>query len=373
MPLQKQYNVKIFDQDGTTFRKNVNPASLRFIPSFTSRINGIYSPIVLELIGDDFHFDDFGEGTWIDFMNIVQVEVVDSDNPSGRTIFKGFISSYAPFVSKDSEGVRVTVLHVGALLSRSYFKNGGSFTVTKSTMDPKDIFEDIIDHFNTIYGGSLLSYSASSIPSTVGTNVSITFTDRKWFDALQDTAKLAGEGWFWKVDATGVVHFKAKPATVTHTFIVDRHVDEMEVVKDSEKVVNDVQVRRSGGTATDYDDSASQVTFGTGSPATGKATKIVTDTQLTDVNAADQRGDFELNENKDEKLIAKSLVINSSYDLESILPGEGARMKNYDSDNTFFLDNMLIAAVRYDGNQASLEFEDEALNFAAELDAFVNG
>lgn len=370
MASQPKYNVKIFDQDGTTFIRNISPAvDRRGFPTFTSKMNGGFSPVVLDFV-DTFKFDDFDEGNTVDFMNIVEIEAVDENNTLGRTIFKGFISRYEPYIRNNGdEGVLVNVLHLSNLLSASFYKNGSNYTVSHSGDDPETIVRAIIDHFNTIFGGSLLSYTDDTT-DPVGTNVSIDFVDKKWFNALQETGKLAGTDWWWKIDATGVLSFLPKPSTATHTFTVSKDILTINATKDMEKVVNDAQVRRTGGSP-DFSDGTSQVTFGTGSPATGKWSKIINESQLNDADAASQRGNKVINDNKDEKIKA-TITIGREYDLESIKVGETCKIRNFAKDNSFFNDNMQIVSLAYRGDVVVLSLGQEPVNFARELDQLIN-
>jgi len=219
------------------------------------------------------------------------------------------------------------------------------------------------------YGGSLISYSDDTT-DPVGTAVTVNFEDVKWFDALKKVHELSGDGWWWKVDQDGQYWLKPRPSDPTHTFSIGGNIVSARVKKDSEKIVNDVQVRRSGGTATDYPDSASQAEYGTGDPATGKRTKIVSDSSLADVNAADQRGNKEIADNKDAK-IATQIVISSDYDLESIHVGETCEIVNYKKGSGLFADNMQIVGIEYSPTQCRIDLEQQTANFGLELQAFV--
>lgn len=371
MPLQKEYNIKIYNQDGTTFVTSVSGAQIANEIQFSSKLNGGFGQCILEFVGDDYKFDSFGEGTTIDFMNIVKIYAVSANNPTGTLIYVGYMSKYEPFIEIGGrEGCKVTLLHVSTLLSKSFYKNGSSYTVTHTSDDAETIGRAIITHFNTIFGGSLLSYTDATTDA-VGTNVDITFTDQKWFDALKKTGELAGNDWWWKIDEQGQYWLKDKPASSTHTFMVGRHIDSIIAPKDSEKIYNDLQVRRSGGTTSDYSDATSQGTYGTGSTPAGKYSKIISDTSLTSADAADRRGNKFINDNKDAKIKA-TLMINNEYDLETISVGETCDVRNYSKDSSFFDDNMMIASIMYMGNNVKIDLLEEPSAFMDEMDEFVN-
>lgn len=372
MASQKQYTVKIFDQDGTTFLTNISPRELGGVPTFTSKIYGGFSDIKINLRGERFQFDSFGEGTLINFMNIVEIEVVDENNPRGRTIYKGWISQYEPYVMENGdEGVTITILHLTSLLSASYYKNGASYTVEFTEEDAETMGRAVIDHFNTIFSGALLSYSAATT-DPVGTSLTQDFVDKKWFDALTTIGDLCGTDWWWKIDETGQYWLKAKPGTATHTFTIGKDAAVVRATKNMEGMVNDVQVRYTGAATLEDDDATSQASFGTGSPATGKWTKIVSDSNIGDVTTATARAAKEIEDNKAAKIMA-TLTINNQYDLESIKVGQTCKIRNFDKDNSFFNDNMMIAQLTYSGDAVTIQLSNEPINFALQLNKFVNG
>jgi len=368
MAENKSYNIKVFDQDGSTAITNWSAQTVKNTPQFTSKINGGFGECVLDL---DLPFDDFGEGNAVNFMNIVDIYAVDSDSPRGTRIYRGFVSQYEPYIEgRGEEGVRVSLLGLGSMLTFSYYKNGTSYTVNHTTQDPETIGRAIIDHFNTIYGGSLLTYDGDST-DPVGTTVNMDFVDQKWFDSLRRVGEVSGTGWWWKIDENGKYWLKDKPSSVTHKFTIGKDIVMIQAPKDSEKVVNDVQVRWSAGNVDDSD-ATSQQTYGSGSSPTGKRSKIITDSNLTSSAAGTQRASKEIADNKDAKVKAV-LTINDNYDLESIKVGETCKIQNYNKDSTFFDSNMLIVGLNYQGDTTRLELEGHPANFGVELDSFVNG
>lgn len=369
MATKKSFIVKIYASDGSTLRKvltNERPSDtslpyLKNVPQFRSRINGGFGECVLDLA---YPFDDFSEGTVVDFMNIVKIYAVvnNAGTQTSTLIYTGFISKYTPYIESGSEGVRVVCLGLVSLLSFSYYKNGTSFTVTHSSDDPETIGRAIIDHVNSIYTASLLSYTDDTT-DPVGTAVSITFNDQKWFDALKKTGELAGAGWWWKIDESGTYWLKAKPSAATHTFTIGKNVVRLTAPKDSEKIVNDIQVRGDGVTTDDFD-STSQTDYGV-------RTKIITDSQLKDTNATSQRANKEIEDHKD-PTIAAPVEIDSSYDIESIKVGETCRIRNFRKANTFFSSNMQIIGVHYLGDTVRLELDEHPADFGLELERFVS-
>jgi hypothetical protein len=374
MALQKEYLCKIYGSDGITLKATVSQANLAGgkPPSFRSRINGGQGECVLDITGGAYKFDAYGEGTIVRHSNVVELWVVDAAHMLGRRVYKGYISRYQPYL-KDTgeEGVQVTCLGLGSLLTRSYYKNGSSFTVTQTTQDPTVIAKAIADHFGTIYSGSLITYDSSSIPATVGTNVTYSFVDQKWLDAMNTTVKLAGTNWWWFIDQDGKLQFQAKPSSAKWTFAVGLEISGITATKDAEAVINDVEVRRSGGTATDYSDATSQSTYGTGSPQTGKNSEIISDTNITDSGTADARGNAEIGSRKDAKTSAV-ITLNPLADLEGIRMGDAVQIANRNKSDTTYPSSMQIVSMNYTGDDLTIELEAVTHDFGAALQFFVN-
>jgi hypothetical protein len=378
MSVNKQFFAKVYANDNATLVKNLafdvpadGSVSVKNPPTFNHTINSGMGECVLDL---DTSWDDYDTSV-VSPMNVVKLYAVVIDDvartQTSYLIYTGYMSRAEPYTEAD-DGVRVTLVGLGSLLSKSYYKNGSAFTVTHSSQDPEAIGKAVIDHFNTIYGGSLIGYSGTT--STVGSSVSVTFTDQKWLDALRKVSDLAGTGWWRKIGEDANYYLQAKSSTPTHRLTVGRDIESGTFTKDWEKVVNDVQVRRSGGTATNYSDATSQSTYGTGSPAKGKSSEVISDTALTDASAADQRGNKDVADNKDAKISGR-LVVNSRYPIESIKVGQTVSINNFRSANTFFGSNCLqIVGLTYNaGETVTLELERVVSNFAVALDGFING
>ena len=351
--MQKTYVYKVYENDGTTLLKTWEDNVVVSVPSFSSQLRGGFSNCSLRL---KLPFDDFDEGTTIQYGNIVKIYEVDANNINGRIIYTGFISQYNPFFDANKEGVNIELLGLVSLLTRDYYKNGATFAVTETAQDPKDIFENIIDQANGVLPGTPFSYSGASIPTT-GLSVTYTYTARSWIDALQDTYTLVGAGYYWYVGADGVVYLKQKPSTATHIFTIGKDVSALSVVKNGESMVNDSTVDYNGGTATDSD-ATSQTNF-------GKHSRYTDDQNTTDATTAGNIATAQVDDNKDLKISA-TIRINDLYDIENVKVGDTCKIRNLSSGSTTFTDNMQIVKIAYTPTYIDIQLE-EIISFGNEF------
>lgn len=349
---EKQYNIKFYNQDGTSL-KVLNTRLLDSEIRFKSVINSGQGSLVLELRTDSEYglngFDDFGEyEDALQPFKFVKVFQIDENNKTGRLIYTGFVSKVEPYIDGQGEGVSVTCLGLTSLLALSLFKDGASFDPSYTSTDPKDIIEDIIDHFNSLYSGSWISYSGGHV-DTVGTAVTLDFEKDKWNEALGECRRVSGGGYFWRVDPDGQVYFTKKSVSADHTFTLGKNVDTIKVEKNSESIINKNTVKWSSGTVTSSD--------ATSIAAYGTRERYNTSENIKDSSTAQQEADQLVEDNKDLKV--KVIVeISSDYDFETIRVGETCKILGLKKDQTLLGNNMQIVGLTYTPDKATLELEE---------------
>jgi len=359
--VDKKFTVKIYDSIGTTLLKTVNPLTVKDPPAFASKINQGFGQCVVRL---NLPFDDFDEGVSITHMNIVRIYEIDTLNPGGRLIYAGFISSYQPSIKGGIDVVEVNLLGLVSLLALSFFKNGSNFTVSKTGIDLSQAIKDVIDHFNTVYSGSLIGYDGSGTTiDSVGSNIEYDFVKLSWLDSVKKTFELIPDGWYWTIDQNGQFYLKQTPSTPTHTFTIGKDVDEFSVRNNSENIINQVTFEYTGGAIVMVNDATSISAY-------GLREKYVTDSEVQDAANATIAANKIKNAGKNTKIEVK-LTVNNEYDTESIKVGETCRITNY-KGTTLFTENMLIIGVNYTMDNVVLEIGDYIDNFGEEIDKFVN-
>ena len=297
-------------------------------PSFRNVINGGPGELVIRMARS---FDDFGEDVDVKLNNKIELYVYDRQTPNGTLLYTGFISGYRPILDGVSEYLEITVLSYVAELEYYMLRTGGGDTrVQYASEDPSEIFKDIIDKYND--DGGTITYTDSSIDTT-STTVSYNFQTSTTREALDKVIELAPEGWYWNVDADGIIYFKNKNAVADHDFMIGADIQQMATWRRIEDLVN--RVYFTGVTAEDesglyrvYENSGSITAYGLHAMS-----KV--DHRVSNTDTADTMANRILDAKKDPEIRTILTVVDNNgeneyrgYDIESISPGETMRIRN---------------------------------------------
>lgn len=353
MPINKKFQVKVFEADGTTFINTLNPNEIRNEIFFKSQKNYGQGQLSLTL---DRPFDDFGEGGDIEIFNIVKVYESDEENVDPRLIYTGFMSQYTPFTNKDDEGVKVICLGLLSALTFFSYRQGMSLEFNKND-SPENIIAEIVFLFSMYFFGLVTTNLAAT-----GVNSDIDFSKQDSFNAIQAVFATIGGGFYFYLD-NQVLNLLANPTEATHVFTIGKDIDSINAEKSSEEIINFAELFYDGGTVTAMDFASMT--------ANGIRERVFTDLNIQDLVTAQNFVDQKVAENKDRK-IKTIMRINSDYNIETIKPGHTCKILNINEDQTTFTDNMQISSVAYDPDFVVLELEDFRVNFGIELERFIS-
>lgn len=353
--MDKQFTLKIYNLAGD-YLKTLNPDLVMNEVSFTDKLFGGMGQCQVDL---NLPIDDFDEGQSIAHMNVVRIYESDNGHAAPRLIYTGFISQYIPYISGGTQAVRLTLLGLVSLLSLGYYKSGSSYAFNK-TDDPANIIKDIIDGFNAVYTGNWIDYDGGHVDD-VGVTINYDIDRAKWLDVLKNVALFASDDWWWHIGPDGQVYLQDRPNTATHLLTIGQNVDDLQITKNSEKVVN--RFRLSWGapiTVSVYEDLASQAVY-------GLREKLETDVATKNSTTADQKGNKLIADFKDAKIEA-TLRVNTKYDIESIRPGDTITVRNVKAGSGVLPANLLVTAINYNPNSVTLTLENQVPSLA---DTFV--
>jgi len=360
--MNNKFIYKIYTNSGTyikslSIRLPVQPSVTDTLvlntPRIISEINGGQGEMRIDL---DDSFDDFDEGNSIALNNIIKLYEVDNDtNSKGKLLFTGIIQAPEPFLNGNKEGVTIIAISRIAELSKAHYKSSGNITFTKSGLTASELFEDILDHFNTVYTSTDINYTGGSVDATA-IDINYDFDYIYWREAIDIALASAPDGYYYYIDPDGTAYFKDKPSTSTHTFITKRHIENLILNKSMEPIVNQLFLTWASGTTT-FSDATSIAKY-------GLCEKHISDTNINDTNTRDERGNSYISKHKDPLYRVKTLIINNSYDISSLKPGDTIKILGLKKGSSPLIDNLQIVRVEYNGTTASLILEDDFLNFA---------
>lgn len=343
---------RVYNSTGATFQGLLDNDVVGEI-KFEKSINGGLGELIIRTKKP---IDDFGQGSLINFRNIIKVYLTDG-YANDRLIYQGYISAYNPFFDTRGEGTEITILSGIAKLNIDYFRLGTTTKITKSSMDPSEIIKDIIDNYDLAAGNDpLISYSGDSIDLT-GNTISYTFDQKKHLEAIIRTAEFFPANWYWYLPADGNMKVKAKPNTATHTLFIGKHIKKIQTHKNIESIINKIifwNGRQSNDPLyllLDYNDATSQASYGIN-------TMIVRDGRVTLAATANNLANKIIQERKDPTTIVDLEI--SDYDILGIEPGDTVNIRNIDITNqTTFPDNLTISKIKYNGHhKAEITLEE---------------
>ena len=108
-------------------------------PKYSEEINTAGTEMTIELARNP---DDYGEGTEIQFDNVVIVYVKDKEYTSPAVLIQGKITKYMPFYRDKSEGVVVTILTLGDTF-KDYVHSEDQI------IEQSQLLEDDVESFST--------------------------------------------------------------------------------------------------------------------------------------------------------------------------------------------------------------------------------
>lgn len=336
-PIEKQYIVKLYDQD-MTFLKIV-PA---WIITKDIRIQETIDAGQWELTLDvNLPIDtDFFENAMF-----VKIYVNNSQWMQDLLIYTWQITQVQRQFSNDAENIRIVCLSLRALMSNVILRNSSQDPTFSKTWDPADIMKFIVDYFSSIYPW-LVSYTWTSIEN-YGSSITIQFDKISCQKAMTNLVR--GLNYHLFIWADGVVNYKAKPQTATHLLTYWKDIIQLTIPEDTENIENVVQVAYT----------INNVEYFTGIAKDQSSVDkymhketIIERMDLPDQSSAELYRDEYLGKNKDAKKNI-TLVVNSLYNIEYLHPWDTVKIRNL----WLNIDNAQIQNVRYQYEQATLTLE----------------
>lgn len=248
------------------------------------------------------------------------------------------------------ETVQVSIDSLGRELDNDVLEDGTNTSVEYAGYDPSNIVKDALDKFTA--GGGIVDYDTSSV-ATTGTNVTYTFRVNTILEVIQKCLELAPYDWYWYVGlGDDILYFQDKPTTVSHTFILGKHIQELNLEYSIENLVNLVYFT-GGETAgvnlfKKYSDATSISNYGQG-------LQRISDHRVTiDANAA-LIAEAEIDRNSIPRYRTSITILDTVFDIEDIRLGQLIAFRNFDN----YIDELelQIVGLRYEPDRVTLQLD----------------
>lgn len=346
--MNKQILIKVYDSSGNFVELFNDYTGV----DFYKQINGGLGEINLKLARK---IDDYSEGTGVNFMNKIEISVIDKDNPEGVVIYTGPIDIYETVREGYTEYVNVRATGYVAMLANMILKNSTDVTITYNSTDVQTIVQGIIDYYRAERSNPEIDYATGSVGT--GETLSITMNSMFVNAALDRVVEMAGANWYWYIGADNIVYFDEKPTSATHTFVLGKDIiSPWRMLKSARGVYNRVLFWNQDTLSRWYYDNTYDSTY-------WKRVTKISDSRITDNTYAQKLSDAFIESHLTHNHgITFGVVDNNyseefGYDIESINPGDTCQILNVE-DSAVFSSNMTITGVRYTPEMALIEVED---------------
>lgn len=275
-------------------------------------------------------------------------------SPNGRKVFSGFVIHYATRYG-DKDTTLVKLQSYGAQLDNYVIESAGSTTVAFNSYDPSDTLRSLLTSFQAAGGRG--GYSSTSVDTT-GTVTSYTFKLNTYYEGIKKLIELAPANWFWYYDsAQDLVWFKPRPTTVTHTFELGTHINDISIERHIEELVNDVRFLGGEVTAGAGDNVYRKYTDATSITTYGVGLKRITDDRVKLYDTADILSQSELDQYKNPRYRAVLTIQDGTYIIEDIRLGELVALRNFDN----YIDGLTMQIVGLDYNPDQVRLQLDSL------------
>lgn len=285
-----------------------------------------------------------GPGTTVDLNLDVKVYVFpEGGDIDGTLIFTGYISKYVSKYGRD-ENTIVTLFSYGAEMDNYVIEDSGDTRVPKLSKDPSVILKEVLDVFNADGGVPSYDQGGTTIDTT-GSTVSYTFNVNTVLEVVKKVLELSPTDWFWYYDmALNNVHLHARPTEPDHTFVLGKHILDLNLEKYIEDLTNVVYFT-GGPSPTSTDPNLfKKYTRPTSISNYRRGLQRVSDNRVTSSTSAGIIADSILDRGENPRYRSSIRIADKVYDIESIKLGDLVAFRNFGN----YVDAVTMQVVRID-------------------------
>lgn len=322
-----RYEIKVFSKEWV-YQTTINPNVIMNDISFSENTNGWQGQMNLDLALD------FGDITF-HWSEIIKVILYSERYKQGKQIYYWYVSQISRIYDINKWYIRLVCLWIGSLLTKILFTGDYEWTA-------EEILTEIIEKFNSEYEGDLITIWTID-PYEWSINVSLN-QDTTCFKAIDKIREICD--FFRFVDSEWRFIFKQKFSWTDHIVANQQAVERIELKYNIESMTNRLFLEMKDWTIQTYEDSTSQNLYGV-------KEKFMRQTSLNATQTQDDYGNSYINEYSMPKN-ASTIVVNSEYNIESILPWDTITIVNI----SYPVKNLLIEKITYTPNRITLTLEE---------------
>lgn len=299
----------------------------------------------------------YGSATGINLFDLVKIYAVNAANPNGKLMYQGHIVEIEGVLEEDGDRTIIRIHPIDALLASTLYVTGGTYAKSYAGGDIDTMFADVVTSVNAVIGTSFFTNDSGN----PGKSITVDFTRLTHTAQLEKAAAFLDADWYWRIDADGTIKLAEFSVTADRTFTLGLDVQRLRVGKSIKDVKNGTLVAW-GATPTIafYQDATSKSDY-------GPRQEVIEDSAIGNSGSADEAGNGNTNRKKDSKTKTE-LVINATYAIENIKPGETCQIRNVKSGTAQMLSGVLrILRVEYDGAVATLQLSELMDNLGDEF------
>lgn len=286
-----------------------------------------------------------------DLLTEESVEILATvGSPNGRRIFTGYISRYVSRYGS-SETTQVSLLSFGDELDNYVIEDAGDTTVPYLSQDPSDILRDVLDKYTS--AGGIVSYAGSTISNT-STTVTYTFKVNTTLEGIKKSLELAPSDWFWYLDmGQNLIYFQPRPAIAQHTFILGKHIENLNLEKYIEDITNVIYF--TGGDTGGGENLFKKYVDTASITANRRGLQRISDNRVTLESSADIISESELDRNSEPRYRSSITILDKVYDIESISLGDVVQFRNFGN----YVDSLLlqVVSINYQPDKIGLQLD----------------
>lgn len=322
-----RYEIKVFDKSWT-YKTTINPNVVMNDISFSATTNWWQWQMNLDLALD---FWD----TTFHWWEIIKVILYSERYKQGRQIYYWYVSQITRVYDINKWYIRLVCLWIASLLTKIMYVWDYSWTA-------EDLLTAIIWKFNTEYDWTLITlWTIDEYEWTISLSLTQDITCSKAIDKIAEICN-----YYWFVDSEWTFTFKKKFTQTNHILANQIAVENIELNYNIESMCNRLYLERKDWTIETYEDTDSQNLY-------WLKEKFQRQPSLDDSSTQNDYWSSYIEQYANPKNASK-IIVNSEYDIESIIPWDLITVVNI----TYPIQNLIIEKINYTPSKITLTLEE---------------